>query len=1052
MENKRWPSRNNVPSLKCDPTAYKYCQEKKDPEFLKKCYINAINGYGVFTEVTLKKGQFICAYFGELISLEEGEKREDIYEENKGSYIFFLEHERLKYCIDATNTECIGKYINDSPMKSANAIIKVIMVDFQPYLCIFAHTTILQDTEIRYDYKAPNLWWRKLKHLLKPFTLGELESDTASESSGILDEVESSDHDEFVNSVEILPTSYLVFSTPPHIIDFCKATSTPKKETTKQSKSEIMNSSSKKRRYPQRNMSKCINYRMPELDLDSSLRDDSGIDDSFLKQILHSSNEESSGEDDRDSDFNIPKYIGTPESESESDVIDVIHNELLSIPNNEFLIRKEEISQLIESKIHSSDDEILSDNNNVIESRHKHGHKKHYCLYCEKLLSKIPRHLEHIHKQEELVIEALRYPKKNKERRNMWTYIERKGDFNVNINNIKSSKKITSVRKCTVNKDDELLPCEYCYGFFRARKLCEHVSKCFRRGSDNKEISYIKASRILVGQSSLTDNAKIVHEHILTTMKHDKLHLVIRNDKLLLTYGAVEVGKKERDRYHDVGYALRVLAKLLLQYRKQFNAEDASAKDLVNTKNYDNIVSSMKVCADYCGPRKIGNPHLVLRIGYSLKTLAIIVKLEYLKLGLQDMVENIRNFLELLESDYSIFLNNARSVYDLRKANAPDMLPEESDIKVLRNYCVSEISKYLNNTILTSNEYIHLCKLTYVRILTFNARRGGEPGKLTLADWDMVEKGRWKRQTDIDALDDPIEKKLAERFKLCYIEGKKKRSGSSVKALVPIIFTEEVVGAIRLLISSRQNANISQKNNYVFARGAGCFKLRGWDALQSLTKKLNLLKPKLITPTRTRKYLATILQLLDMNNAELLWLTNHMGHTKDVHQNWYRREDSTIELTKVAKVLLAMDNGDARRIQNKKIDSLLQNSFEGIGISNVNTGESANVCTYSDEDVGDANSNVLDENTNVIENELINVERKRIQNKRINMHKESKKTWKGWSEEENASLRKAFSIYIARKIPCPLLDVKKIIESIPCLRRRGHKIVKDKLNNIIRKR
>ncbi|XP_065642127.1 uncharacterized protein LOC124807145 [Hydra vulgaris] len=176
-------------------------------------------------------------------------------------------------------------------MKSANAIIKVIMVDFQPYLCIFAHTTILQDTEIRYDYKAPNLWWRKLKHLLKPFTLGELESDTASESSGILDEVESSDHDEFVNSVEILPTSYLVFSTPPHIIDFCKATSTPKKETTKQSKSEIMNSSSKKRRYPQRNMSKCINYRMPELDLDSSLRDDSGIDDSFLKQILHSSNE-----------------------------------------------------------------------------------------------------------------------------------------------------------------------------------------------------------------------------------------------------------------------------------------------------------------------------------------------------------------------------------------------------------------------------------------------------------------------------------------------------------------------------------------------------------------------------------------------------------------------------------------------------------------------------------------------------------------------------------------------------------------------------------------
>ncbi|XP_065643496.1 uncharacterized protein LOC136075114 [Hydra vulgaris] len=190
----------------------------------------------------------------------------------------------------------------------------------------------------------------------------------------------------------------------------------------------------------------------------------------------------------------------------------------------------------------------------------------------------------------------------------------------------------------------------------------------------------------------------------------------------------------------------------------------------------------------------------------------------------------------------------------------------------------------------------------------------------------MVEKGRWKCQTaDIDALDDPTEKKLAERFKLCYIKGKKKkRRGFTVKALVPIIFTEEVVDAVRLLISSRHYANISQKHNFGFACGTSCLKLRGWDALQSITKKLHLSKPKFITPNRTRKYLSTTLQLLDINNSELLWLTNHMGHTKDVHQNWYRREDSTIELT---KVLLAMDNGDAKCIQNKNIDSLLQNGF-----------------------------------------------------------------------------------------------------------------------------
>lgn len=79
-------------------------------------------------------------------------------------------------------------------------------------------------------------------------------------------------------------------------------------------------------------------------------------------------------------------------------------------------------------------------------------------------------------------------------------------------------------------------------------------------------------------------------------------------------------------------------------------------------------------------------------------------------------------------------------------------------------------------------------------------------------------------------------------------------------------------------------------------------------------------KPKLITPTRTRKYLATILQLLDMNDAELTWLINHFGHTKDVHRQWYRQDDSTIELTKVARVLCAVDKEES--VKNKKIDEV----------------------------------------------------------------------------------------------------------------------------------
>ena len=45
-------------------------------------------------------------------------------------------------------------------------------------------------------------------------------------------------------------------------------------------------------------------------------------------------------------------------------------------------------------------------------------------------------------------------------------------------------------------------------------------------------------------------------------------------------------------------------------------------------------------------------------------------------------------------------------------------------------------------------------------------------------------------------------------------------------------------------------------------------------------------------------------------------------HIKDVHKGWYQKEDATRNLTKVGEVLLAIDAGESRNIQNKKIDSL----------------------------------------------------------------------------------------------------------------------------------
>jgi len=62
---------------------------------------------------------------------------------------------------------------------------------------------------------------------------------------------------------------------------------------------------------------------------------------------------------------------------------------------------------------------------------------------------------------------------------------------------------------------------------------------------------------------------------IVSTMKHDDLRLITRNDALLLLYGSVMLQTKEKDRHAYIKYGLRVLGRTLVEYRKGTNLENA---------------------------------------------------------------------------------------------------------------------------------------------------------------------------------------------------------------------------------------------------------------------------------------------------------------------------------------------------------------------------------------------------------------------------------------------------------------------------------------------
>ena len=66
---------------------------------------------------------------------------------------------------------------------------------------------------------------------------------------------------------------------------------------------------------------------------------------------------------------------------------------------------------------------------------------------------------------------------------------------------------------------------------------------------------------------------------------------------------------------------------------------------------------------------------------------------------------------------------------------------------------------------------------------------------------------------------------------------------------------------------------------------------------------MNLKKPHLIKSTKLRKHVATVAQVIALNDGEIGHLSNHMGHSESVHKEFYRQQESLIETTHVIKLL-----------------------------------------------------------------------------------------------------------------------------------------------------
>ncbi|KAL8576182.1 hypothetical protein ACOMHN_054276 [Nucella lapillus] len=277
------------------------------------------------------------------------------------------------------------------------------------------------------------------------------------------------------------------------------------------------------------------------------------------------------------------------------------------------------------------------------------------------------------------------------------------------------------------------------------------------------------------------------------------------------------------------------------------------------------------------------------------------------------------NFIELCESDWKEYVSScALSTLEGRKYNKPHVLPLTDDLKkvtkhleVERKKCLSELRSEP-----TSSTWLYLAKVSLSNIIMFNRRRSGEASRMLISDFEAAKSNSQPEDDILEALSE-MEKQLVDNFMRVEVRGKRGRK-------VPVLLTSHMRAEIEELLLHRQQVGVNPVNKYIFARAyfGSEDHLPGHTCLREAVEASGVAHPQDITSTKLRKHLATVSQILNLNDHELEQVCGFLGHNVSVHREFYRLPQDTFQLAKVSRLLMAAESGQMARFQGKALEDI----------------------------------------------------------------------------------------------------------------------------------
>ncbi|XP_061772613.1 uncharacterized protein LOC133562524 [Nerophis ophidion] len=298
-------------------------------------------------------------------------------------------------------------------------------------------------------------------------------------------------------------------------------------------------------------------------------------------------------------------------------------------------------------------------------------------------------------------------------------------------------------------------------------------------------------------------------------------------------------------------------------------------------------------------------PSTALKLRHSLVKVSHIVQGEALRQEDNALKGRAEQFIKLIELEWTTHVpSNALKTLYQKKWNSPQTLPLSEDIKKLQDHLKSleELNKEALIDHPSKRSWSELSQVTLIQLILFNRRREKEVSRMEVQTY-LLRNKRNMHDEILKSLSQ-FEKKLCQNLIRVEIRGKRGRK-------VPVLFPTNVHESVELLIKTRDEVGISTSNLYILARP--CYgsleNIRECDSLKRYSESCGAQHPENITSTKLRKHVATVSQLLNLQTHELDQLATLMGHDIEVHREFYRLPEETLQIAKVSRILYALQDG-----------------------------------------------------------------------------------------------------------------------------------------------